>query len=186
VTICVAAIMLAAVPLSVGLAAQAAAANPALASGDGGLPPKARELLTSPAQEWLEEQGVAKPAAPAAQQTDTSTEDYLNSSAGAIHDQIVALARAIPDLPNEFERATARISAFDPNSGRAQFLLKLGIFGDPYKVATRLLAARVQLFLKLAILAAFGFGAQWLVQEDDGEGSPPPRRAPCGHRQGSS
>jgi hypothetical protein len=155
VTICVAAIMLAAVPLSVGFAAQAAAANPALASGDGGLPPKARELLTSLAQEWLEEQGVAKPAAPAAQQTDTSTEDYLNSNAGAIQDQIVALARAIPDLPNEFERATARISAFDPNSGRAQFLLKLGIFGDPYKVATRLLAARVQLFLKLAILAAF-------------------------------
>jgi moderate conductance mechanosensitive channel len=113
----------------------------------------------------LEEQGVAKPAAPAAQQTDTSTEDYLNSSAGAIHDQIVALARAIPDLPNEFERATARISAFDPNSGRAQFLLKLGIFGDPYKVATRLLAARVQLFLKLAILAAFGFGAQWLFRK---------------------
>jgi moderate conductance mechanosensitive channel len=131
--------------------------------------PKAHELITLLAQEWLEEQGLAKPAAaPAAQQTDTSVEDNLNSDAGAIHDQIMALAGAIPDLPNEFERAAARITAFDPDSGRAQFLLKLGIFGDRYKVATRLLAARVQLFLKLAILAAFGFGAQWLFKKMTG------------------
>jgi moderate conductance mechanosensitive channel len=130
--------------------------------------PKAHELLTLLAQEWLEEQGLAKPAAPAAQKTDTSVEDNLNSDAGAIHDQIMALAGAIPDLPNEFERAAARISAFDPDSGRAQFLLKLGIFGDRWKVATRLLAQRVQLFLKLAIVAAFGFGAQWLFRKMTG------------------
>src|SRR5580693_6441401 len=54
--------------------------------------PKAHELLTLLAQEWLEEQGLAKPAAAALQKTDTSVEDALNSSAGAIHDQIVALA----------------------------------------------------------------------------------------------
>src|SRR5271169_1270808 len=57
--------------------------------------PKVRELMTSLAQEWLEEQGVAKPPAPAAQQTGASFDDYVNSAAGAIHGQIVALASAI-------------------------------------------------------------------------------------------
>jgi len=166
--ICLAVIILSAVPMCGAFAAQYAAANPAPASGDKTLPPKAHELLTLLAEEWLEEQGVTKSAAPPAQSTDKSFEDYANSGAGAIHEQIVALARAIPDLPNEFERAAARITAFDPDSGRAQFLLKLGIFGDRYKVATRLLAARVQLFLKLAIVAAFGFGAQWLFRKMTG------------------
>jgi small-conductance mechanosensitive channel len=160
-----AAISLGAIILAIVVSCGALAAP---ASQTAATSPKAHELLTLLAQEWLEEQGVAKPAAPAPQQPDTSVEDNLNSDAGAIHDQIVALARAIPDLPNEFERASARIAAFDPDSGRAQFLLDLGIFGDPYKVATRLLAQKVQLFLKLAIVGAFGFGAQWLFRKMTG------------------
>jgi hypothetical protein len=83
--------------------------------------PKTRELMTLLAQQWLEEQGVAKSTpAPAVQQTDDSV-DFLSSSAGAIHDQIVALARAIPDLPNEFERAAARVTMIDPIPGGARF-----------------------------------------------------------------
>jgi hypothetical protein len=38
-------------------------------------------------------------------------ESKLSSGADAIHDQIVALARAIPGLPNEFARAAGRITA---------------------------------------------------------------------------
>ena len=112
--ICLTAIMLAAASMSGAFAAQDAAANSAPASGNAALPPKANELLTLLAKEWLNKQGVANSAAPSAVQTGNSFQDYVNSAAGTIHNQIVALARAIPYLPNEFERATARVSAIDP------------------------------------------------------------------------
>jgi len=127
--------------------------------------PKVNELLTSLAREWLGEQGEAKSAAPPAQQMGNSFEDYVNSDAGAIHDQIIALAGAIPGLPHEFERAAARVIAIDPDSGRGQVFLGLGIFGDPYMVAIRRLAAEAQAFLNLAIFGLFGFGAQWLFRK---------------------
>jgi hypothetical protein len=127
--------------------------------------PKIHELLTLIAdrkvQEWLEEQGEAKAAAGSAQETANSVEDYLSSRAGAIREQIVALARAIPDLPNQFERAAARYSAVHGEYGRAWALFNLAVFG------------------------ALGFWRRMAVQEDDGEGSPPSRRAPCGDRQRS-
>jgi small-conductance mechanosensitive channel len=159
-----AAISLAAIILATALPCSALAASAEKAAAS----PKVNELLTSLAQEWLEEQGVEKPAAAAAEKTDTSVEDYLNSSAGAIHNQIVALARAIPDLPDEFERAAARVTAVDPDSGRGQVFLELGIFGDRYMAATRRLAAEAQAFLNLAIFGAFGFGAQWLFRKMTG------------------
>ena len=106
--------------------------------------PKNRELLTLLAnpkiQKWLEEQGETKAAAGSAQETDNSVEDYLNSQAGAIREQIVGLARAIPDLPNQFERAAARYSAVHGEHGRAWALFYLAIFG------------------------ALGFGAEWLFR----------------------
>ena len=43
-------------------------------------------------------------------------EDGLSAGAGAIHDQIVALANAIPSLPAEFERAGARLTAVHGNT----------------------------------------------------------------------
>src|SRR5271169_3784524 len=166
--ICLTAIMLAAASMSGAFAAQDAAANSAPANGDGALPPKAHELLTLLAQAWLKEQGVTKSATPLAQQTSNSFEDYVNSAAGAIHDQIVALASAIPVLPNEFERAAARVTAVDPDAGKGQVLLDLGIFGDRYYVVTRRLAAEAQAFLNLAVFGAFGFGAQWLFRKMTG------------------
>src|SRR5208282_4558668 len=65
-------------------------------------------------------------------------EDYLSSSAGSIHEQIVALARAIPNLPYEFERAGARLTAVHGEYGRAKA------------------------FFNLAVFVVLGFGAEWL------------------------
>jgi len=131
--------------------------------------PMVRALMTSLAQEWLDEQGVAKPAAaPSPQATTSSFEDHVNSGAEAIHDQIIALAGAIPGLPHEFERAAARVTAIDPDSGRGQVFLDLGMFGDPYMVATRRLTAEAHTFLNLVIFGACGFGAQWLFRKMTG------------------
>jgi small-conductance mechanosensitive channel len=127
---------------------------------------KVHELATLLAVELLKEQGAARPTAgPPAQETNNSLEDYANSSLDAIHDQIVALARAIPDLPHEFGRAVERITAIDADSGRGQVFLDLGIFGDPYYVATRRRAAEAYALLNLALFGTFGFGAQWLFRK---------------------
>ena len=151
------AIMLVAINSATVLSSGAFAAEPAAAS------PKVRELATQLAKEWLKEQGVAEPAAGSpAQQTNNSLDDYANSSLDAIQDQVVALARAIPDLPNQFKRAVERITAIDADSGRGQVFLDLGIFGDPYYIATRRLAAEAHALLNLALFGAFAFGAQWL------------------------
>jgi small-conductance mechanosensitive channel len=131
--------------------------------------PKVRALATSLAEEWLKEQGMAIPAAAApVQQADPSFEDYLNSAAGVVHRQIIDLANAVPELPGEFEQAAARITAIDPDAGRGQILLDLGVFGDPYMVVTRRLAAEVQAFLNLTIFLALGFGAEWLFRKATG------------------
>ena len=70
--------------------------------------------------------------------------------------------------PPSSERAAARVTAIDPDSGRGQVLLDLGIFGDRYKVATRRVAAEAQALFNLAIFGAFGFGAQWLFRKMTG------------------
>jgi small-conductance mechanosensitive channel len=166
--ICLTAIMLAALSMSGAVAAQDAVANSAPASENAALPPKADELLTMLAKEWLDKERVAQSAAPSAAQTGNSLAEYVSSAVGSIQDQIVTLASAIPDLPNEFRRATARITAIDPDAGRGQVFLALGIFGDRYYVATRRDASEAQSLLKLAIVGAFGFGAQWLFRKMTG------------------
>src|SRR5258708_15433762 len=166
--ICLTAIMLAAVSMSGAFAAQDAADNSASASANASVPPRAHKLLTLPAKEWLDKEGVAKSAAPSAAKTGNSFEDYANSAVGTIRDQIVALASAIPDLPNEFKRAAARVIAVDPDSGRGQVFLDLGIFGDRNYVATRRVAAEAEALLNLAIFGAFAFGAQWLFRKMTG------------------
>jgi len=151
-------------PCSAFTASAAPAAGTAAATS-----PKIRELMTSLAQEWLDEQGVARPSAtPPPQAANSSLDDYLNSGADAIHDQIVALAGAIPALPHEFERAAARVTAIDPDSGRGELFLDLGIFGDRYMVATRRLAAEAQALLNIALFGVFGYGALWLFRKMTG------------------
>src|SRR5262249_55614415 len=130
--------------------------------------PKLHELAPALAQEWLKGQGVANPAtAPPVQQTDDSV-DYVSSSTVPIHNQLMALAGAIPDLPHAFQRAAERIIAIDADSGNGQVFLDLGVFGDPYYVATRRLAAEAQALLDLALFGAFAFGAQWLFRKMTG------------------
>jgi moderate conductance mechanosensitive channel len=153
--ICLAAVILTVEPPYAAHAAQSKAGKPAASEGAATPPeihelltllgdPKNRELLTLLAdpkiQEWLEEQGEAKAAAGPAQETNNSVEDYLDSRAGRIREQIVALAGAIPDLPNQFERAAARYSAVRGEYGMAWALFYLAIFG------------------------ALGFGAEWLFR----------------------
>jgi small-conductance mechanosensitive channel len=167
-SICLAAIMLVAVSMSPAFAAQGAAVNSAPASGTAELPPNARDLLTVLAKAWLDKEGVAKLAAPSAAQTGNSLAAYIDSAFGSVHDQIVALASAIPDLRKEFERAAARVTAIDPDAGKGQVFLDLGIFGDQYYVATRRLAAEAQSLLDLAVFGAFSFGALWLFRKTTG------------------
>src|SRR5690349_15373976 len=65
--------------------------------------PRVHELATQLAEEWLKEQRIAQPpAAPLVQEINPSYGDYVNSVAGAFHDEIFALAAAIPDLPHAF------------------------------------------------------------------------------------
>ena len=152
------AILFAALPPCGALAASAAA-DKTTAS------PKVQALMKALAEEWLDEQGVKNPAAaPPVRQTDDSV-DYLSASAGAIHDQIMALAEAAPALPHEFERAIDQITAVNADFDQPEFLLSLGIFGDRYFYATRYLAAETKAVLNLAIFLAFGFGAQWLFRK---------------------
>jgi hypothetical protein len=172
------AIMLVAINSATVLSSGAFAAEPAAAS------PKVRELATQLAKEWLKEQGVAEPAAGSpAQQTNNSLDDYANSSLDAIQDQVVALARAIPDLPNQFKRAVERITAIDADSGRGQVFLDLGIFGDPYYLyrdpTSRSRGPRSP---EPRPVRGVCLWRAMAVQEDDRGGSPPSRRAPYGHR----
>jgi small-conductance mechanosensitive channel len=155
------AILLVAMSLATVLSCCAFAAEQAAAAS-----PKVHELATLLAVELLKEQGVAKSTAGSpAQETNNSLADHANSSLEAIHDQVVALARAIPDLPNQFKRAVKRITAIDADAGRGQIFLDLGIFGDPYYVANRRLAAEAAALLDLVFFGAFGFGAQWLFRK---------------------
>jgi hypothetical protein len=71
-----------------------------------------------------EQAGESEPSIPMIG-TPVFDERYLNSSAGAIHRQIVALARAIPDLPNQFDQAAARDSVAHGKQGRAWALFTL-------------------------------------------------------------
>jgi small-conductance mechanosensitive channel len=77
-------------------------------------------------------------------ESDSSAEDYLDFRAGAIHLQIVTLAHAIPDLPNQFKQAFVGDSIVNGKYGRARALFTFAIFG------------------------ALGFGAEWLFRKMTG------------------
>jgi moderate conductance mechanosensitive channel len=159
------AVSLCAIILTTVLPGGAFAAQPT-ASDNTTVSPKVHQLATQLAEEWLKEQGMTTPAAvPPPQQTVNSIADGVNSDLGAVHDQILALAGAIPVLPLEFEGAVHRITAIDADAGNGQVLLDLGVLGDPYMVATRRLAAETQVLLNLTLFGAIGFGAQWLFRK---------------------
>jgi moderate conductance mechanosensitive channel len=145
---CLAAVLITAGALTGACAAQTGSSGQAPAGAPEEPPAQVRALLNlladTTVQKWLEQQGAAKAAAGSVQITDSSVEDYLNSNAGAMHEQIVALAHAIPNLPYEFERAAARLTTFQGEYGRGNALLNLAAF------------------------LALGFGAEWLFRKMTG------------------
>src|SRR5271165_3103199 len=142
---CLAAIILAATIVSGAAAAAPAAKRPA-AAGEEATPPQVQQLLTLLAdpkvQAWLKQQNDAKSAAASGQDiSEESVSHVLDSHLGAIREHIVALARTVPDLPNQFERGTARVT------------LELGERG------------RVKALLLLAVFVGLGSGVEWLFRK---------------------
>jgi small-conductance mechanosensitive channel len=126
---CLAAIVLFAALVS----GAAAAANRSAATGEGVTPPQIQQLmnlLADPKVEaWLKQQNEAKSAAaPGRDTAEESVSHALDSRLGAIREHVVALARTVPDLPNQFERGHALVSADLGENGRAKALLLLAGF----------------------------------------------------------
>ena len=146
VTICFAAAVLA-IGLPTGaLAATPKAGNPAVFANSEATPQKIQELMTLLAdpkvRDWLEKESKAEAAqAPASDAEKTSVSHYFDERIGATREHIVALAAALPGLPNQFEQAAARVSADLGDRGRAKILLHLVVF------------------------VALGFGAEWLFRK---------------------
>jgi small-conductance mechanosensitive channel len=120
-------------PRTAAVAAKTAGTSAAATGDEGATSPKIREFLTLLAdpkvQEWLEKQGEAKAAAgSAAGETDGSISHELDSHLGAIREHIASLGAALPDLPNQFEQGSARVSAELGHGGRVRALLLLAAF----------------------------------------------------------
>ena len=116
-------------PHTAAVAAKAAETSAAAAGDEGATSPKIHEFLTLLAdpkvQEWLEKQGKAKAAAG---ETDNSISHELDSHLVAIREHIAALGAVLPDLPNQWKRGSARVSAELGDGGRARALLLLAVF----------------------------------------------------------
>jgi small-conductance mechanosensitive channel len=111
----------------------APAAKTATTSTEAGTPAEVQALLAlladSKVQAWLA-QHETKPAAPAAGQeaSEESVSHALDARLAAIRAHIAALARTIPDLPNQFWRGRARVTADLGENGRIKALLLLAVF----------------------------------------------------------
>jgi small-conductance mechanosensitive channel len=82
-------------------------------------------LLADPqVQKWLEQQHAAEASHKAAPDPETdSVSDYFHSRIRATREHIVALASALPDLPNQFERGVGLLQAEIPRRGTVLFLV---------------------------------------------------------------
>jgi moderate conductance mechanosensitive channel len=125
-------------------AAQHVAAKAASAAGEATTSPKVHELvvlLADPTvQEWLKEEDAKKSAAEAAPDSpENSVSSLMDARLGAIREHIVALAAAVPDLPNQFERAVGLLQAEIPRRGTVVVLV--------------------------LVFAGLGFGVEWLYRK---------------------
>ena len=85
-------------------------------------------LLADPkVRNWLEQQAKAEAASEKAG-TEESVSEALDSRLAAIREHIVALARTIPGLPEQFRQSHARVTADIGDKGRAESLLLLALF----------------------------------------------------------
>jgi hypothetical protein len=125
-------------------AVQHGAAKAAPAAGEGApTSPKVHELVTLLAdptvQEWLKQEDEKKSAAEAPDSPENSVSSLMDARLGAIRDHIVALAAAVPDLPNQFERAVGLLQAKIPRRGTVVVLV--------------------------LVFAGLGFGVEWLYRK---------------------
>src|SRR6266481_2470949 len=141
---CVAAIF-----LSAALLSGAAAATPkgpggaSSASGEAATPPEIAEfmaLLANPkVQKWLlEEEHAAKASKQPAPEEETVSQ-YVDARISATREHFVALGSALPDLPNQFERAFGLVRVDIPRRGTVVVLV--------------------------LVFAALGFGVEWVFRK---------------------
>jgi small-conductance mechanosensitive channel len=126
--VCIATVILAIAPLYGAFAAQHGAAKAAPAGGEAATSPKVHELVTLLAdptvQEWLKQEDEKKSAAEAAPDAaENSVSQLMDARLGATREHIVALAAAVPDLPNQFERAVGLLQAAIPLRGTVVVLV---------------------------------------------------------------
>ncbi len=141
--ICLAALVFLIGPLSCAFAAQPAKST-APSEADK-TPAKVRELLTLLAdpkvQEWLDKEAKAKTASQSApENVEESISHYFDAQLGAVRTHILALAAALPDVPNQFRRGSRLVTAELGDAGRTGALLLLVVF------------------------VALGFGVEWLFR----------------------
>jgi moderate conductance mechanosensitive channel len=142
--ICLCALVFAMAPLAGSFAAQPAPGKSTAPKADE-TPTKIHDLLTLLAdpkvQAWLEKEGKAEATSASAQESaEVSVSHMMDAHLGAIRAHIVALAAAVPDLPNQLERGSRLITAELGDGGRTRALLLLVFF------------------------AALGFGVEWLFR----------------------
>jgi len=128
------------VPSSSAFAASAAPATGAEAATS----PKIHEFVTLLAdpgiQKWLKEQDEKKSAAEHVQNAgDESVSHYFVARLRAVREHVAALAAALPDLPNQFERGVGRLQAEIPRRGTVVLLVLL--------------------------FAGLGYGVEWLFRK---------------------
>jgi small-conductance mechanosensitive channel len=111
------------------------------ASAEAATPPEIAEfmaLLADPkVQKWLEQQHPAEVSHKPVPQAE-SVSQSVDSLVGATREHIGALATALPDLPNQFERGIGLLQAEIPTRGTVALLV--------------------------VVFAAFGFGVEWVFR----------------------
>lgn len=139
--ICLSTIILVMTPLYGADAAQQTAAK-MTASEAAETPLKVHDflvLLADPSvQKWLEKQDLPA-AAPVHAKSNESVSHYLVSRVGVVREHIVALAAALPGLPNAFEHAVDRLQAEIPRRGTVVLLV--------------------------LVFTGLGFGVEWLLRK---------------------
>jgi moderate conductance mechanosensitive channel len=140
---CVAAIILSAALMSGAAAANKGPGGASSASGEAAPPPEIAAFMTLLAdpkvQKWLlEEQHAVKASQKPAPEEETVSQ-YVDARIVATREHFAALGSALPDLPNQFERAYGRVRADIPTRGTVLALVLL--------------------------FAALGFGVEWLFRK---------------------
>jgi len=156
---CVVAVLLSAALLSGAAAAPHGSAGNGSSGHEAATPPEIAEfmaLLADPkVQKWLVEQHATQASSKPKPKEETVSQ-YIDARVVAIREHFVALGSALPDLPNQFERAYGLVQADIPRRGTVLMLRSL--------------------------FCGSGLRRRVAVSQGDAEDTPAPRRAPNGDR----